>query len=168
MHATRSIPKNNYIHHPKLNALIHNQESMTEFLASLNYQLSIEELGSDISNNEYSRFAVLKLDTQPVIVAISVTHLENKTFYNILSQARNNSIGEKLFATNCGIVRDDCMEIKTIALKNITSKTFVHYLLSIGYKEDDTLIGRSSKFCTTDNQTMHLTEWVLPSIVDFL
>ena len=171
MHANHPTPKNtysDYINHPRLSQLVYNQQSMTAFLDNLNHQLSVEELDSDINNHQYSRCAVLKLDGKAIIVAISVTNLEHKTFYNILSQAKNRPIGEKLFANSSGIMRDNHMEIKTSALKNVASSLVVQYLLSLGYKEHDRLMSRSSKFYTTDKQTMYLTEWLLPPIVDFL
>ena len=142
---------------------------MTTWLRRLNYQFSVEQLYSGIESSEYRRFAALKLDNTPTIVAISATTKDNPTFYNILSTTQNTSIGLKLFAKNSGIVRESQIEITTMKLSEVNSKVLYNYLVNLGYKPNDKIIARHSIFKTKDgNQRMYLTEFVLPAILAFL
>lgn len=159
----------NYTNNPQVLDIINNNQSMTLYLKKLNSQFKVQELYNGIERGEYRRFVAISLDNTPVIVAISSTTPNNQVFYNILANSKNNSIGTKLFAHNSGIKRNPNMQIQTITVDNINGNILKNYLLKLGFSKNQPILMRISIFTTNNkNEQMHLTEFLLPSIVKFI
>ncbi|MFN8771235.1 MAG: hypothetical protein ACK5Z5_03775 [Neisseriaceae bacterium] len=157
----------NFTNNTKVLAIVNNKNSMTASLRKLNYNFSISILYNGLESEQYKRFVTINLESTPVIVAVSSTSPKNKTFYNILSNSKNNSIGIKLFAAHNKIKRDPNIIIYKTKISDVKSYNLHNYLLSLGYKNDQTIIKRTSIF-VHETETMQLTEYILPSIVKFI
>lgn len=156
----------NYYSHPKLLEIINNKHSMTSALKNLNSKLTVKVIYSGVESKQYKRFVSINLESTPVIVAISSTSPNNLTFYNILSDSNNNSIGLKLFAPNAEIQRDDNMTVEVIRIKQLTSPILRDYLRELGYSNEQKIVQRVSLF-NHNNEFMQLTEYILPTIAKF-
>ena len=157
-----------YTQNSQVIAIIHNKLSMTASLKKLNNNFSVHELYSGIESDMYKRFVTLKLESTPVIVAVSSTYHNNKKFYDILANSKNNSIGSRLFAPNSGITRNPNMLISTVTVSEVDSKILKEHLLELGYKENQKIIKRTSIFLYENIESMQLTEYLLPSIMNFI
>lgn len=151
----------------QISTIINNKKSMTASLKQLNNHFSVSVLFNGLENKQYRRIVAIKLESTPVLVAMSSTSLKNKTFYNILSNSKDSSIGLKLFASNGKIKRDQNMQITKLKIKDIENNGVHNYILSLGYNDDQRTIKRSSIF-RHQNESMQLTEYILPSINEFI
>ncbi|HMT03191.1 MAG TPA: hypothetical protein PKD00_07805 [Burkholderiales bacterium] len=153
------------------------QETFQEFLndygsttyrfkkISKNYEIKV--LFSGIENKIFQRIVSIFLNNAPVIVAISETDTNNSVFMKILKDAANNSIGEKLFNPDSGIKRVN-MQIKAILPQQISNAIIYENIIKLGYGfQQKELYIRESQFIF-NNEQMHLTEYVLPSLVNLL
>ncbi|MBY0379888.1 MAG: hypothetical protein K2P99_05750 [Burkholderiales bacterium] len=163
LHASKDYTQN-----PQVIAIIKNKLSMTTSLKKLNNNFSVHELYSGTQRNIYIRFVTLKLESTPVIVAVSSTYHNNHIFYDILTHSNNSPIGSKLFALNSGITRNPNMLISIVCVSKIDSKTLQQYLSELGYKPNQKIIQRTSIFLYKNTESMQLTEYILPAIVDFI
>lgn len=152
---------------PTLDQIVHNPHSMTQTLKALNSNFLVQVLASGMDNSNYVRISILKLNNVPVVAAVSQTNANNKTFVSILANAHNNSIGNKLFAANSAIGREDGMRIRNILVKNIPNSTIASYLLNLGYASNQTIISRQSRFYY-NSETLDIVEYILPTIGQYL
>ncbi len=169
-----SINMNNndhqYYSNSKIISLMNNPQSMTKFLQSLNHKLSIKKISDFTSGNQFTRIISMDLDDTSVLIGVSTTDKNSPTFYDILSHADTNPIGNKLFATNSKIHRNSNMQTSIIDIKSIMdSKIVQEYLIkTLKYNNNQKIIMRQSIFENDDYEKMYLTEYVLPSIIKFL
>ena len=152
---------------PSLAQLIANKGSMTTALKSLHHDFTVQLLKTGVEDNNYVRISSLKLDGTPVLAAITSTNLNNPTFVNILKNASTTPIGQMLFAPNAQIYRRDNMQIKTIDIRFIQNSCIYTYLTkTLGYQGDRKIVVRQSQFYH-QNETLDITEYILPSITQF-
>ncbi len=132
---------------------------------SKNYEVKV--LFSGIMNEVFQRIVSINLNNLPVMIAISETNTNNSVFMKILQDAANNPIGEKLFKPDSGIKRVN-MQIKVILPQQIFNSIVYEYIIKLGYQlKQKEFYMRESQFIF-NNEQMHLTEYVLPSLVNLL
>lgn len=153
------------------------QERFQEFLndyGSTTYRFKkmsknhkVKVLFSGINNKIFQRIVSIYLNNVPVMIAVSETNTNNKTFMKILEDAASNPIGEKLFKPDSEIKRVN-MQIKVILPQEISNSIVYEHIIELGYElqQKDFYI-RESQFIFY-NEQMHLTEYVLPSLVNLL
>ena len=168
-----SINMNNdnhqYYSNPKVISLINNPQSMTKSLQSLKHKLSIKKISDISTHNQFTRIISMDLDGTSVLIGLSTTDINSPTFYDILSHANTNPIGNKLFAPNSKIHRKSNIQISIIDIKAIDSEIVKDYLIkTLKYNDNQKIIIRQSIFESDDHEQMYLTEYVLPSIINFL
>ncbi len=151
----------------KLNAIINNQQSMTNTLKDLDANFSVNIIYNAELNQHYMRIVALELKKTPVLMAVSITNSNNKIFYDILANSQDSSIGYKLFAPDSKIKREHNMNINYVYISQIDSQPLYNYLLQMGYIKNTILIERKSIFYY-QQESMALSEFILPGLINFL
>lgn len=140
--------------------VLQNPGSTTRFFGSLTDDYLLEVLYSGLDETFYQRITVIKLDNIPVMLNLSSTHVNNRSFMNILQNAQTSPIGNSLFADGSKISRGE-ITIAQIRLNEINNQVVSEYMQAMNIYED--LYYRYSIF-SHRQETMELTEYALPGL----
>lgn len=152
---------------PTLDQLLHNKQSMTKQLESLNADLKVDVIHSEFKDNKFERVVSLKLKNNPVLIGVSEAHVSSPYFVSILKNADTLPIGKILFAKGSQVKRDKNMQIANIYSPAITDVVVKNCISKLGYDDHVIIYKRTSVF-RYKNQKMQLTEYILPAINQFL
>ncbi|MDD3266778.1 MAG: hypothetical protein PHC75_06335 [Burkholderiales bacterium] len=152
----------NYPNHKAFEELLNSCGSMTRQLETIGHKLTVKLLKEGLIEDNFCRYTLLKLDNNPVILALSYTKNNNLTFIEILKNANNIPIGKFLFAKSSGISRDSLV-ISKITLDELSDSLISNYLKT-HYHDKQEMFSRKSEFISVQNEKMILIEIILPEL----
>lgn len=140
--------------------IVYDPGSTTKIFTCLTNDYQLQLIASGVVDNLFKRIVIIKLDQLPVMLALSVTTIQDELFVGILKNSRDIPIGVRLFAPKSDIARLN-MKVLKAKLSDVKHSFILAYLDFLTKKDE--LFMRASIFKYKD-QTMKLYEYVLPGL----
>lgn len=154
-----------YPQHSEFEELLNSCGSMTKQLEALGHKLHVELIAECINGEYFSRYTILRLNQQAVVIACSQALITDDFFYSLLANASTQPIGKFLFAANSLVVRNPNMVIESVNSKEILHQPLQQYLQQ-KYQPEQQFWSRKSCF-EFETQQLSLVEIILPELDNF-